>query len=442
MAITLSVTDGTTTVQLTSGGVLTLNYPMETPSDADAAEATVTETIELLVTGTATAIQSAIQAIERIIAAARRRKIMEATQRVYLQAQMDADTASWRSEIVDGRVAIDRAIDSVWSGAVEVGLLIERLAFWEGTEVELQLSTSSQSAATGGRTVRNHDDGNAGDDNWVQIAASQVTGVLPAPARVVLTNTTGSPQTYTRVFLAVNAYSDPANFTHIIEAETRLSGGTVTADASCSSGSRLDIAILGGIIERYVWPLSAAVLQDTQGRVFRLLARFVDSFGSPTVQPIVADSAGSGTLWSGEAITLSQEYGAIHDLGLVPLPPGGYDTAYGPLTIGIVCRGPMIAQVDFLQLTPTDAYRRLDLFSTAVPNNAAIVDDGIAGRAYVQTTTGNLPLVSPRGKLMLYPGMLQKVYILHQTIAAGYPASPIDNSFSVRVYYRPRRPSL
>ncbi len=441
---TFSLTDGTTTVQLNSGDYAMLSYPLYAPNGDELAAGTVSESIDMLVSGsTGAAVQTNMRAVESLLETARRRQRTSTGPRVYLSMQLDTDAAAWRSEIIDGRLTGEQSIDQLWRLKVECAILITRRAYWEGAEVELQLSTSNQSAATGGRTIYNHDDSGTGHDNWVQIASTQVTGVLPAPVRVSLTNNVGSAQLYTKLWMATNAYSDPANFTHILEAEAVLSGGTVTADATCSGGNRLDLSLSDGVTATYAWSLPTATLQDAQGRWFRLLARFNDNFGSPTIQPRILNSAAAYVIWQGEPVTVSAEYGSIVDLGLIPLPPGGYDASYGALALGLYCRGAMLSELDYLQLTPTDSYRYVELLGASVANNGIIVDDGIEGRAYVTVSSVNYPIASPRGApLMLYPGVTQRIFFLHQTLSGGFPASPIANTFSVRVYYRPRRVTI
>ena len=444
MANVFSLTDGATTVNLNSGDYSTLNYPLFAPNGEELEQGTVSETIDLLIGGsTAATTQTNARAIESLLEAARRRQRSGSGPRVYMQAQLDSDASTWRSEVIDGRLTGEQSVNQLWRTRIEAGLLLTRRAWWEGAEAELQLSTSNASAATGGRTIYNHDDSGTGHDNWVQIASSQVGGVLPAPVRIEMTNTVGSAQSYTKLFLATNAYSDPGNFTHILEGESRLSGGTVTADANCSNSSRLDISLGSGSTATYAWTLSSTLLQDTQGRYFRVLARFADHVGPSTVQLRIMDSTAATTIWQGETVSITGQYGIVQDLGIVPLPPGGYDTTYGALTLALYCRGPMIASLDFLQLTPLDAYRYVELFGMSVANNARIVDDGIEERAYVVSSSVNYPIASPRGRpLMVFPGVTQRVIALHQTVSGGNPASPIANTLSVRIYYRPRRVTI
>lgn len=435
---TLNLTDGTTTISLTTSGVMLRSYTPTAPQGNQP----VTESIDLMVYGASTGdMQTRINDIERMLDAAKRRAMTNVGARVYLQFQPINDAVLWRSEILSGLLVLDNKALTVFGQAqVRVALILTRAPYWEGAEVELQLSTSNQTAAVGGRTIRNHDDSGTGDDNWVQIAAAQVGGVLPAPARVTLTNTTGSAQAYTKVWMAVNAFSDPANFVHVLEGESRSGGiGTVMTDANCSNGSRLDVSLAAGASGVINFWINSTQLQRTQGRRFRLLARFAGNTGTPTITPRLVDDTGNVVLWSGESVIISTQGQHIADLGTVTLPVGGWGTNYGGVALSLDCRGAMNAQLDFVQLTPLDSYRYVELFGYAVANNAALVDDGIEERTYILTGGVAYPYAAPRGApLLLYPNTTQRIIFLHQTSTAA----PIANAFSVRVYYRPRRLTL
>lgn len=440
----LQVSDGITTVVLSgTAPVVGCTYFPDAPTRRHEKYDDVTETAEVILRGTEANIRATVNELERLLEQAKRQpKSFE--RRVYVQYRPVATDALWRSEILEGRLswstdpALRRLKDT--NPTVRVAVFWRRRFFWEGAETELQLSTSNQSAATGGRTIRNHDDSGTGDDNWVQIAASQVGGVLPAPARVVLTNTTGSAQTYTKLWMAVNAFSDPANFVHVVEAESRSGGiGTVTSDANCSNGSRLDVSLAAAAFGVINFWISAAQVQRTQGRRFRLLARFAANTGTPTITPRLVDDTGNVLLWSGESVIISTQGQHIADLGTVTLPVGGWGVDYGGVGLSLGCRGAMNAQLDFVQLTPLDSYRYVELFGYAVANNAALVDDGIEERTYMLAGGVAYPYAAPRGApLLLYPNMTQRIIFLHQTSTAA----PIANAFSVRVYYRPRRLTL
>lgn len=455
MAHVYSITDGTTTVTLSqANGYLVTGFVLDAPEIStreiisegiDGSELpaiayrNVTQTIEILFIGTSTSnLQTLIHAVENMLYKAHRRQTTKAGARVYLQIQIDSEASTWRSEILTGKLRLgDEALQQWIDKKPEGQLTVTRRFFWEGPETELQLSTSNQSAATGGRTIYNHDDSDTGHDNWVQIAAAQVGGVLPTPVKLELTNSTGSSVGYRNIYLAVNAYSDPGNFTHILEGESRISGyGTITTNAASSGGNYNSYSFSS--TGTMLWTLSATIMQDTQGRWFRLLARFFAWSGTDIyIKPILRDSTGLLPLWEGDEISLGSTAASstkIIDMGALPLPVGGYQGAWGTQVLGLLVRATGSAQIDldFMQLTPLDSYRYVVQRGNTIINSGTITDDNIEGL----THAGGDPIYSPKtGALMLFPNQLQRIIVL-QDIGTS---STIANTFSVRAYIRERR---
>ena len=132
MAHVLSITDGTTTFSITSGSTCYLiNYAMASPT---LGEASLTETINLMVTGAnGAAVQTNTATLERLLDSARRRRMESYGPRVYLQVQLDSDGSTWRSEIYDARLDIAEDGLAVWANAkLMASLYVERAPFWEG----------------------------------------------------------------------------------------------------------------------------------------------------------------------------------------------------------------------------------------------------------------------------------------------------------------------
>lgn len=437
MAVLLRLNQGGTTYSLTSGDVLTLAY---TPRVGANDETTVVDSIELLLYGaTAAAVQAAAWAIERILVAARQRQADQAGSRVYLEMQLDADSEYWRSEIIDGRLTFaDGALDLQAARKVAAVLILARVNSWESGESELPLSTKRLSAATGGRSIGNHfdaDDNNS-SGNYVQIAAGQVTGSLPAPARITLENLTASSQDYRNIYIGANAYSDPVNFAHVIEGEAAApSYGTSVSLSSCSGGAYLSKTVTGSSFIQ--WTLPAATLAAAQGRFFRLLMRLASISGSCYLRPVVRDSTGLVDLFVGDERLVSSEV-ALVDLGTLPLPPSGGAVIWGDLTLLLMVRSAagVTLGLDFVQLTPTDSFVHIKQRGLSLASGGIITIDGIDGAVH----GGGSPIYTPvQMPLWLQPNLLQRLYVLHDE-GTGAPA--ISNSWNVRVYYRKRRLTL
>lgn len=439
MSNSLGLSNGTTTISLSSTGcVLTRYMPSAPDLDKDGNYRPVTETVEFfIVDSSAAAVQAKIGSIERLLQDAVRAQFGECAP-VYLQFQTGADAEASRSEIISFRLLLgEDANVNIYQQRMDCRLILTRQHYWEGAESELPISTSNQAAATGGRAIYNHDDSGAGHDNWVQIAADQVAGSLPAGVRMLIGNTAVSTRTYTRMYVAHNALSDPANFPHILEAELRLSGGTVNTNANASGGQDVSFALAASSVT-LTWTLDATLLAKAAGKPFRVLAAINSASGATiegTAQIAVRNQAGTVILWKADVVPMLNAAGLL-DLGAIPLPPGGYSTAYGGLRLSLSVTGTGTWSIDFLQLTPTDS---LALLSTvqSVATNEFVVLDSIEGREYTQIGAAQYPhVVASGGRIHLHPGRLQRLYVLAQSVEA---AVATGDTFSVRVYYRPRR---
>lgn len=445
MTNTLSVTDGTTTISLTSSGVVLTGYMPKAP-DFDAATGTyksVTESIEFMIIDTTTAnVQAKLAALDRLLQGARRAQNGRGA-RVYLHFQAGSDAAAWRSEVLDYRLELgEDAAVGLYQARLECTLIVVRRYYWESTTLTtLPLSNGNGSGATSGLNIVNHDDSGTGHDNWVQIAADQVTGVLPAGCQIRLTNDIGATRTYSKIYLALNAFSDPGNFTHILEGESRASGGSIVSDAAYSNGQALSFALGSGSTpstSTFTWILPAATLQDAAGRPFRLLARFADGQGTTTVYAEVRAANGTSVLWRGDSVALPNLYGGLTDLGVVPLPPGGYSTAYGALTLTLTFTGVAICYLDFLQLTPMDAFVLLECMAPCA-HGEAVVYDSIEDRQYILSGATELGYVTASGgRLLLQPGVINRLIVLQEN-TTGTNRGEISESFTVLLRYRPRR---
>ncbi len=436
----LDISDGTTTVVLSGTSPVTgCTFFPKTSQYKNGDWQPVTEDAIVNLRGTHTAIRSTTNSVEGLIQAAIRRQETGVGPRVYVNYKpVDSDSSTYRSEIIDGRVnwstepGLRRLGDT--NPPAQVQIIWTRQAGWDGAEAELSVSSNGQSAATGGRTITN----NPAGANWLQAAAAQVGGVLPTPVRIELTNSTGSGQAYRKLVVNVNAYSDPANLVYYLQGEARISGGSTSSDATCSGSSRLDFTATSSITT-FQWTLPAADMQRTDGRRARLVARMNSITGILFVRPKILDGAGNQVLWQGDELSLGTLSDAtLWDLGIVPLPPGGYGGSYGALRLGLDVRGASTSSLDVLQLSMIDAYRFYELPSVSVANNATIVLDSMEGRNYISTSGAWTPLPVAFGEpIMVQPNTLQRLHFLYEIAATN--GVPITGTFSGRVYYRPRR---
>jgi hypothetical protein len=320
---------------------------------------------------------------------------------------------------------------------VQIAVIWTRAPGWDGDEEELAIAAFGQAAATGGRSV----DSNPANANYVQAQSTVISGNMPAPVRIHLINNSGSTQNYRRVMMGVNAYSDPDSFVWFLQGEAKISGGSTVVDAAASGGNVLQFTASSSPTT-FQWTLPAADMARTKGRRFRILARVACNGGMQHVRPDIRTSGGT-VLWQGDELSFNTfTYASWEDLGIVPLLPGGYSSAYGAARLGLTFRGAGQIEVDVIQLTALDSYRHLEILSSGVPTNngTAVVHDGLDLQTYQLASTTRTPLPTTfGGPLMIQPGYNNRIYIIHQVNAGGTGDANINLSFSVRLYYRPRR---
>jgi hypothetical protein len=306
---------------------------------------------------------------------------------------------------------------------------------WDGERTEISLSADEQAAAAGGRTIYN----DPANGNWVQMAAAQVTGNMPTPLELIITNTSGAAKAYNKLIINVNAFSDPANLVHYLQGEDVVSGGS-TVESVTSSGGNLRQFTVNSTPTTYQWTLPQDDIRRTNGRRARLTVRFSAITGATYVRPKILDGAGAQVLWAGDELYFGlASKPVVLDLGAVPLPPGGSTTTYGAQRLGLEFRGASTVDLDVIQLSMLDSYRYMALPGLSVANNASVVVDGIEGLTYMLSASSvSTPLATTFGKpLMLQANTLQRIYVLYEVLST--PDMPIGATASVRAYARARR---
>ena len=455
----LRLTDGTTTITLSggSGVYLGATYFPGTPNEAgtrtqrtqDEGELlsgvrlqNVTDSAEVILEGTGPDIRVAVNAINSMLQDAR-------TGRRTIYAEYDPHNGTpWRMRVFSGRPVAwssnpnRRRLDGA-TNTVAVQVIWERAPYMEGPETELPISARNQAAATGGQIIRNQYAPAGSYGNWVQVASTYIEGDLPAPVRLELQNTSGADLWYRNFYFAVNAKS-AASFAHFIQGEDRRTGlGTTQNLGSASGGQYVQATFTSSYY--LMWDLAASLVQNAAGRRFKLLCRFAGFGpvgGGIYVQPELRDADGLTILWRGDELALPESStSAIIDLGRsMPLPPSGNPNNWSPLVLALKfrCATSTTVSLDYIQLTPTDSYRKIVQRATQVTDTDTVIDDSIDNTAYwLESSTGNRYDVYavPPQRLRIIPGRANRIYALWDEGTS----SNIANQFTVRLYYRPRR---
>ena len=149
MTLALRITDGTTTVMLSSTNMVTIHYLPQVSSQKD-----ITETAEIIFTTSIALERADINSLNRLFEQARRYQDLRIGSAVYVEYKLvDTDADYYRSEIKDGRIVLDigRQASIIWT----------REAFWEGPETQIPLTGIQGTDVITGLTIYN-------PNSWLQ----------------------------------------------------------------------------------------------------------------------------------------------------------------------------------------------------------------------------------------------------------------------------------
>jgi hypothetical protein len=367
--------------------------------------------------------------------------------RVWVKYRPSASGDTYRSEILYGKIEPVKETGSSahWADvAIQVLIVWRRRFYWEGAEAELPLANGNGSG-TGGRTIYNHDDGDAGDDNYVAIDGDDVEGVISAPIRLEMTNTYNVSARDYRFYVGLNAFSYPGSLDHILEAEdAAYVNGTTPASGSASGGYYAALS-WGGDTETLLirWALSTSLLSACAGNYFRLLARFTSNPTSGIkITPKITFPTGTPLTVVGESQEASLNTRELQDLGALQIPPwlvGETDLMGVDLCLYGRNTGGGSLNLDFVQLTALDGWRRLVPQGYGAAYLRRVVDDGIDGKLWVDTgaSTDRAGYYIGYGRqIHVWPGRDQRLYVL---VSDDSGDAEIERTHSLRAYYRPRK---
>lgn len=446
----LRLTDGTTTVTLsgTGGTIVGAIYVPRTPDEeaqryihvgrdgqsvGEVRLLNVVESALVTLSGSAANIRTEHQTITRLLQRARAK-----VARCWVEYDPTGGGTPWRAEVFAGKVSwpderhLRRLTET--TNDVQVTVLWEREPAWmPATWTELPISALSQAANTGGRTITNHNDADAG--NWFEVAANQVAGDLPGPVQITLQNTSGGSVFYRNFYFGVRAYLAGA-FTHIIEGEDAQSGDVVES-AGSSNGEYISLDFTGS--GTLIWDLPATDVQAAGGKRYKLLMHSAGAPGNIYVTPQLRDLNGLTILWEGDRVFLPAAESELIDLGrALPLPPAGAG-AWGDMTLAFFLEadGAATFRCDYIQLTPTHSYSHPIQRATTVGNNSLITYDSEINQMYWVAVSGRMDVYAvDELRLTLEPGYINRIYLLFDRQTG---TSDIDDSFTVRLYHKPRR---
>jgi len=297
-------------------------------------------------------------------------------------------------------------------------------------------------------TVYNHSDGGASHGNYVDVADGNITTVIESPVRMEIINTYNSAQRAHNIVVCKAAVMGPSSFSHILEGEDGTGGSTVSGSSSYSNSAYQSLTISGDTEQTLLtWTLSSSLLNTASGYYFHGVLRY-GGVSVPTGTKLRLKVMMSvSTLWQGEQVTVSSSDQITH-LGSFRLPPNLYN-ASGSHSLSLVLTGQKTGggtvNVDYLQLTPTESYRKyINAGGYDLDYNERLVDDVFTGNIFsdwvASGSIGQIGLyIADGAQLTLIDGYTNRFYFVHDGDTGMGSAL---RTLAIVLRYRPRRLTL
>jgi len=473
----LRLTDGETTINFSVGdGEKLIEY---TPQIALSFTQYIDDEFDVVFLDTPSNNRINIQKTNRLFEQARNYKSSETGRKVYIEIDPASSGQYWRSLITNGKIDLNKdVISPTWDTHFKLIIHITRQPFWEGELTQIPLSNSSAENNTSGITISNSsreifdlsmlwddetpilwDDESeieweegSGAENFVDLVAADIIGDLPAPIKVELEHTKSGADAAKEFYIWHNVYSNPTSFTHILEAED-ASGSTVTPSGADSTSSNNQYATLAwtNLNETLIaeWALSDTLMTNAAGGRFAVLARWRGVFPYTNAwMRLKLLTANDNVLWSGD-LKLISSVKELAFLDSLRLPPYLANQAsikdikmqlYGYRNVS----GTHSINLDYLQLSPISGdfgWKRFLSIDDGIAHQEKFIHDDTEGFDYRVDTSDKLisEFSAFGGPILLAPNRNQRLYF--NTCDKDNEAK-IDQTYSVKLWYRPRRNAL
>ncbi len=433
MAHDLDIIYGSTTVHLTASGIDVLNYDLNgAPDEA------VTEEIELLLAGSSVSdLSSKIASIQRAIEQARKYNTDRVGDQVFLSLQPDGYASAYTSEILDAMFApfegvIKSRIFSQYKATYR--LIVTRRSYWQGAAVQVTIENPNGSG-TSGINVYNCRDGSAVPPNtrinyFDNSVATDIGGDLPAPAKITLTNVSGSTKDIGNLWIGLNTYTNGSSNSEFV------TGGTETADAAASNGLFLRS------------PTMTSSYQGSCGGIG--LYSLLTAFGKQPVGIIARFNAKPptntyGYLYCSRQLTdefILSPSTKLQLLGTVV--PQSWGTDWAVMYLYYKNSGGGVLDMDYWGTVPMSNYARITLNDNSITNNGYIIYDSslldTSPTGYFTTSGGSIRYYATYGTgIFLAPNKGQRFMVFWDSSTGE---NTITEYFSVKLSYYPRRRTL
>lgn len=451
MSMQLYLKYGSTTIDFQENGFVLVDgfYP----TVATNLEEHVTDRFDVWYqANSATALTAAIRSINQAFAHARAHQ--SDVDGCWMYFSIDDESVAWRTRVYDGVMLHNANVARRWDqGKFLIGISFERAPFWEGAETDVILSNPNGSGVNGVTVYNCNDNSGSAPNkrvNYVDIAADQVEGDLPAPAIMKITNNDNiTPTQLFNVWIGQN-FTDPVNAAWTFEAEAAI-GAVPIASASYSGGYKVSVPVNNSsMTELSTWAITAAQMSAFRGQFVHAIFRFGADVRN--IKFLLQIKWNDFVIWESDPIVPSgTRVGATRDLFSLRMPPW-LQNENNLDSIKIVLSGQHLlltsysVDMDFMMLISADGFRYLRCIADPAYGTAygsRIIDDGISGEYFQDNGNGinKVGIISGYGNpIQLMPNKSQRLYFLMHSYVIVQPE--VNRTLSIKISYRPRRLGL
>lgn len=474
----IRITSGAITKNLAAGDSMRLMQykPTTMPSFGSYIE----EQVRFAFVGSPAVNKANFNALNLLFEQARNYRGTETGARVYLEYDPDSSGTYYRSQIVNGYIEItEESLGSQYQTAFLYGILhISREPFWEGALTQLPLTNGYATNDVAGLRVDNtsiqvpssttidFDNGTptlydtddviewddyTGVENFVDISGDDILGDLPANIKVEIEHTKSGAAKTKEFYIWHNVYSFPGSFTHMLEAED-ATGATVTthSDANCQNGEYATLAWTATTETQIAeWTLSDELVGNAAGGRFAVLARWRGAFPYTNCWTrLVLLTANNKVVWRGDLINISttRELVLLNTLRLPPYLANMVNTKSIKLRLYALRNqsGTHSIDLDYLQFSPISGdggWKRFLSVDDGIAYQEKFIHDAIERQDYLMDATDGLiaEFTAYGGPIVLVPGKSQRLYF---NTCDKDGAAKIDQTFKIKIWYRPTRSAI
>lgn len=384
-------------------------------------------------------VSDAINQIDRLLEAARKRSKEQDGPRVELQYSWNGSTQTAYFDVTDGETNWPANIMSVeqihqtQNGeyilvGFETSLICQPFSYpvspVSGTPTVVGLTNGNGTKVTSGLLVWNHDDSTTGHDDWVEIDGKDIPGAFACKLKLAIKRESGESEKASKIYIGVRKGN--TGFKHILEdnaAEYVIGSPTPTSDPDYSSGGTYTIfSFTSTSGEQLIrWVLTETETTNTRGH-FRIFGRTKEGYHWDSAANYrVVVLYGTDVLYRGEWRKPVNTTTELFDFGTLQMPPWLVGTSGDLVALKIALEGKRdtagtsTIYLDYVSLLPQDGgYRILQMRTTGMAQFEYLIDDGWLREIYHLTTTSKktgLPFgLMPQ--ITLIPNQTVRLYFL------------------------------